>query len=143
MSMASGDILRTAYGQRLSGEDGYFDGFELGFYAGEQQRSINDAFYATPLVLYVLPANWATYYSNVGVRLAAPMVATTTGAGICGQFRFNGIKGAIVNRLLMGSVSAPGAGGDIQFSDVAWSVGLDVTISKLDLRPPPTTRLIF
>lgn len=140
MTLASGDNLRALYGRRLSGEDGHFDSFELGFYEGMPQDSINDSFYAVPLVLFPLSSSWATYYTNVGVRMAALMKVNTTTAGICGQFRFNGIKGGILSRLLMGSVSAPGGGGDIQFSDVAWSVGLPVTIKKLDLRPPSTTR---
>jgi hypothetical protein len=49
---------------------------------------------------------------------------------------FTGLLGTTRDPLQGGRVTKPGLGGDIQFSETGWPVGLPITLKKLILRPP-------
>lgn len=136
MSLATGPALRELFGKRLSGEDGYYDSFELAFFPGYVPSAITTPIYAAPLIVFPLPSPWATYLSAYGTVLTTEQTLTTTAPGVVTFFRFNGIKSAVTDPLQHGTVSTYGAGGDIQFSATGWPIGLPINLKRLYLRPP-------
>ena len=56
MPLASGNNLREQYGHRITGEDGYFDSFELAIFDGYRPRNIETPLYQSPLVVFSLPS---------------------------------------------------------------------------------------
>ena len=136
MSLATGPALRELYGRRLSGQDGYYDAFELVFFPGSIPPTTKSRSYSSPLVVFDLPSNWAVFNASSGTIMITPMTRETIAPGVVTHFRFNGILGAVHEVLQQGSVTKTGEGGDIQFPSTGWSVGLPVTLVRLYLRPP-------
>ena len=81
MPLASGNNLREQYGYRITGEDGYFDSFELAIFAGYRPRNIETPLYQSPLVVFSLPSPWAIYVSRYGTIGLTSQTETTTKAG--------------------------------------------------------------
>lgn len=136
MSLATGPALREIYGRRLSGQDGYYDAFELAFFPGSIPPTTNGPSYSAPLVVFDLASNWAFFDAQFGTIMNTPMTRETIAPGVVTHFRFNGILGAVHEVLQQGTVTKTGEGGDIQFPSTGWSVGLPVTLAALYLRPP-------
>lgn len=136
MALATGPELRELFGKRLSGQDGYYDSFELAFFSGSVPGAITAPIYSAPLVVFSLPSPWASYDATAGTILSAEQTEATTAAGMVTFFRFIGIKAGTPAALQQGTTSTPGAGGDIQFSATGWPVGLPITLKRLYLRPP-------
>ena len=136
MALGTGPALREVFGKRISGEDGYFDSFELAIFPKPIRYNASDKVYATPLVVFAFPSNWATYLPNYGAVFFGPETKPTTAAGEAAFFRINGIKSGVTACLLTGTITKNGSGGDMQFSDIGWPVGLPVTINNLYMRPP-------
>lgn len=136
MALGTGPALREVFGKRISGEDGYFDSFELAIFPKPIYYYASETVYATPLVVFAFPGTWATYLPNYGAIFVGPKTEPTTTAGEAAFFRINGIKSGVTACLLTGRITKNGSGGDMQFSDIGWPVGLPVTINHLYMRPP-------
>lgn len=136
MALGTGPALREVFGKRLSGEDGYFDSFELAIFPKPIYHYASDTVYAAPLVVFAFPRTWATYWPTYGALFVGPKTEPTTTAGEAAFFRINGIKSGVTACLLTGTITKNGGGGDMQFSDIGWPVGLPVTINHLFMRPP-------
>lgn len=136
MALGTGPALRELFGKRISGEDGYFDSFELAIFPEPIYYYASSTVYETPLVVFAFPSNWATYSPDNGALFVGPKTEPTTAAGEAAFFRINGIKSGATTCLLTGTITKNGSGGDMQFSDIGWPVGLPVTINLLYMRPP-------
>lgn len=136
MTLATGVALRDLHGKRLSGEDGYYDAFELAFFAGSVLGTMNATIYASPLVVFPLTSPWASYTNANGTLGVAEQTQNTINAGVCTWFMFTGLLGTTRDPLQGGRVTKPGLGGDIQFSETGWPIGLPITLKSLVLRPP-------
>lgn len=136
MALATGQMLRTLMCERMTGDDGYFDSFELVFFPGSSPPYITSTIYDVPLVVFPLPAGWAYYYQPEGVVMYAAQTQPVTAAGVPAFFRFNGIKSGVSEALLQGTVGLTGSGADMLFSQTGWPVGLPVSINALRFRPP-------
>lgn len=136
MALGTGPALSEVFGKRISGEDGYFDSFELAIFPAPIRYYASDKVYATPLVVFAFPSTWAIYVPGYGAVLSSPKTEPTTAAGEAAFFRINGIKSGVTACLLTGTITKNGGGGDMQFSDIGWPVGLPVTIIQLYMRPP-------
>ena len=136
MALATGQILRTLMCKRMTGDDGYFDSFELVFFPGNSPPYITSTIYAVPLVVFPLPNGWAYYYPPEGIVMNAAQTRPVTAAGVPTFFRFNGIKSGVSEALLQGTVGITGSGADMLFSQTGWPVGLPVSINALRFRPP-------
>ena len=136
MALGTGPALREVFGKRISGEDGYFDSFELAIFPEPIYYYASDTVYAAPLVVFAFPSTWATYLPDYGALFVGPKTEPTTAPGEAAFFRINGIKSGITACLLTGKITKNGGGGDMQFSDIGWPVGLPVTINHLYMRPP-------
>lgn len=136
MALGTGPALREVFGKRVSGEDGYFDSFELAIFPAPISYYASDNVYATPLVVFAFPSTWATYLPDYGALFVGPKTEPTTTAGEAAFFRINGIKSGVTACLLTGTITKNGGGGDMQFSDIGWPVGLPVTINRLYMKPP-------
>lgn len=136
MALATGQMLRTMMCERMTGDDGYFDSFELVFFPGSSPPYITSTIYDVPLVVFPLPDGWAYYYPPEGVVMYAAQTQPVTAAGVPAFFRFNGIKSGVSEALLQGTVGLPGSGADMLFSQTGWPVGLPVSINALRFRPP-------
>ena len=86
--------------------------------------------------MFAFPSTWAFYLPDYGAAFFGPETELTTAAGEAAFFRINGIKSGVTACLLTGTITKNGGGGDMQFSDIGWPVGLPVTINKLYMRPP-------
>ena len=136
MALGTGPALREFFGKRISGEDGYFDSFELAIFPEPISYYASDTVYATPLVVFAFPSPWATYFPSHGAVFFGPKTEPTTATGQAKFFRINGIKSGITACLLTGTITKNGGGGDMQFTDIGWPVGLPVKINHLYMRPP-------
>lgn len=136
MALGTGPALRELFGKRISGEDGYFDSFELAIFPAPIYYYASDTVYAAPLVVFAFPSTWAYYLPSHGVIFSDHKTELTTAAGEAAFFRINGIKSGVPACLLTGTITKNGGGGDMQFSDIGWPVGLPVTINLLYIRPP-------
>lgn len=136
MALGTGPAMREVFGKRISGEDGYFDSFELAIFPKPIYYYASETVYAAPLVVFAFPSTWATYLPDYGALFVGPKTEPTTTAGEAAFFRINGIKSGVTACLLTGTITKNGSGGDIQFSDIGWPVGLPVTINRLYMRPP-------
>lgn len=136
MALATGQMLRTLMCERMTGDDGYFDSFELVFFPGKRTSYITSTIYAVPLVVFPLPKGWAYYDPPVGVVLRAAQTQPVTAAGVPAFFRFNGIKSGISAALLQGTVGDMASGADMKFANTSWPIGLPVSINDLRFYPP-------
>ena len=136
MALATGLMLRTLMCERMSGDDGYFDSFELVFFPGDLPPNINSTIYDVPLVVFPLPQEWAIYYPAVGVVMVSARTAAVTAAGVPTYYRFNGIKSGVSTALLQGTVGDMASGADMKFANTGWPVGLPVSIKGLRFYPP-------
>lgn len=136
MALGTGPAMREVFGKRISGEDGYFDSFELAIFPKPIYYNASDTVYAKPLVAFAFPSTWATYLPRYGAIFVGPKTKPTTTAGEAAFFRINGIKSGVTACLLTGTITKNGSGGDMQFPDIGWPVGLPVTINHLYMRPP-------
>ena len=136
MALATGLMLRTIMCERLNGDDGYFDSFEMVFFPGGKPPYITDTIYAVPLVVFPLPKNWAIYHQSLGVVMVSPQTARVTAAGVPAYYRFNGIKSGISEALIQGTVGLPGSGADMKFTYTGWPIGLPVSMHRLNFYPP-------
>lgn len=136
MALGTGPAMREAFGKRISGEDGYFDSFELAIFPAPIYYYASETVYAAPLVVFAFPSTWAIYLPDYGAIFFDPKTEPTTTAGEAAFFRINGIKSGVTACLLTGTITKNGGGGDMQFSDIGWPVGLPVTINRLYMRPP-------
>ena len=136
MALATGLMLRTIMCERLNGDDGYFDSFEMVFFPGGRPPYITDTIYAVPLVVFPLPKNWAIYRPSLGVVMVSSKTAPVTTAGVPAYYRFNGIKSGISEALLQGTVGLPGSGADMKFTNTSWPIGLPVSLHRLNFYPP-------
>ena len=136
MALATGRMLRALMCERMTGDDGYFDSFELVFFPGNSPPPITSTIYDAPLVVFPLPIGWGWFFPPDGVVMHAARTQPVTAAGVPAFFRFNGIKSGVLEALLQGTIGLPGSGADIIFSQTGWPVGLPVTIKALRFRPP-------
>ena len=136
MALATGLMLRTLMCERMNGDDGYFDSFELVFFPGNSPPYITSAIYAVPLVVFPLPKNWAIYHPSLGIVMVSAQTALVTAAGVPAYYRFNGIKSGVSTALLQGTVGATGSGADMKFTNTAWPIGLPVSLNRLSFYPP-------
>lgn len=136
MALATGQMLRTLMCERMTGDDGYFDSFELVFFPGNSPPYITSTIYDVPLVVFPLPDGWAYYYPHEGVVMTGTHTQPVTAAGVPVFFRFNGIKSSISTALLQGTVGELGSGADMKFPNTGWPVGLPVSINGLRFYPP-------
>ena len=136
MALATGLMLRTLMCERMNGDDGYFDSFEMVFFPGKSPPYITSAIYAVPLVVFPLPKNWATYHPSLGVVMVSAQTAPVSAAGVPAYYRFNGIKSGVSTALLQGTVGATGSGADMKFTNTAWPIGLPVSLNRLSFYPP-------
>ena len=136
MALASGRMLRTLMCERIYGDDGYFDSFELVFFPGNSPPNINSTIYAVPLVVFPLPKNWAIYQPSLGVVMKSARTAPVTAAGVPAYYRFNGIKSGVSTALLQGTVGDMASGADMKFANTSWPIGLPVSIKGLRFYPP-------
>ena len=136
MALATGRMLRTLMCERMNGDDGYFDSFELVFFPGNYTPHITGTIYEVPLVVFPLPNGWAYYIRPEGVVMYAAQTQPVTAAGVPAFFRFNGIKSGVSEALLQGTVGLTGSGADMLFSQTGWPVGLPVSINALRFHPP-------
>lgn len=136
MALATGRMLRTLMCERMTGDDGYFDSFELVFFPGSSLPYITDTIYEVPLVVFPLPNGWAYYHPPRGVVMDTTKTQPVTAAGVPAFFRFNGIKSGVSEALLQGTVGLYGSDADMIFSQTGWPVGLPVSIEALRFHPP-------
>lgn len=136
MALATGLMLRTLMCERMNGDDGYFDSFELVFFPGNSPPPINSTIYDVPLVVFPLPKNWAIYQPSLGVVMVSARTAAVTAAGVPAYYRFNGIKSGVSTALLQGTVGDMGSGADMKFANTSWPIGLPVSIKRLNFYPP-------
>ena len=136
MALATGLMLRTLLCERMNGDDGYFDSFELVFFPGNSPPYITSAIYAVPLVVFPLPKNWAIYHPSLGIVMVSAQTALVSAAGVPTYYRFNGIKSGVSTALLQGTVGAIGSGADMKFTNTAWPIGLPVSLNRLSFYPP-------
>lgn len=136
MALATGLMLRTLMCERMNGDDGYFDSFELVFFPGNSPPPINNKIYDVPLVVFPLPKNWAIYQSSLGVVMKSARTAAVTAAGVPAYYRFNGIKSGVSIALLQGTVGDMASGADMKFANTGWPIGLPVSIKRLYFFPP-------
>lgn len=136
MALATGLMLRTLMCERMNGDDGYFDSFEMVFFPGTSPPDITSTIYDVPLVVFPLPKNWAIYRPSLGIMMTSARTAPVTAAGVPAYYRFNGIKSGISTALLQGTVGGIGSGADMKFTNTGWPVGLPVSINRLTFYPP-------
>ena len=136
MALATGLMLRTLMCERMNGDDGYFDSFELVFFPGNYTPYITGTIYEVPLVVFPLPNGWAYYIRPEGVVMYDAQTQPVTAAGVPAFFRFNGIKSGVSEALMQGTVGLPGSGADMIFSQTGWPIGLPVSINALRFHPP-------
>lgn len=136
MALATGLMLRTLMCERMNGDDGYFDSFEMVFFPGNSPPYITRPIYAVPLVVFPLPKNWAIYQPSVGLVMVSARTAPVTAAGVPAYYRFNGIKSGISEALIQGTVGLPGSGADMKFTNTSWPIGLPVSMHRLNFYPP-------
>ena len=136
MALATGLMLRTLMCERMTGDDGYFDSFELVFFPGYSPTYITSTIYGVPLVVFPLPKYWAIYHPSLGIVMVSDRTAPVTAAGVPAFYRFNGIKSGISAALLQGTVGDMGSGADMKFTNTAWPIGLPVSIKGLRFYPP-------
>ena len=139
MPLASGNNLREQYGYRITGEDGYFDSFELAIFDGYRPRNIETPLYQSPLVVFSLPSPWATYVSRYGTIDLTSQTETTTKAGEARFFRLIGIKSGTPYPLIQGTIGKVGADADISVTTTGWPLGLPVTLDSFTIYPPPAS----
>ena len=137
MALGTGPAMRKAFADKLTGADGTYSAWELAFFAGYNPKSASSTLYTPPLVAFQFTTGWAFYQTDFGVTLTRNQTQNVTTAGECTFFRFNAVVPGSRIALLHGSVSKNGAGGDIQFSDTGWPVGLPIKLDALYIRPPP------
>ena len=136
MALATGQMLRALMCERMTGDDGYFDSFELVFFPGNSPPSITSTIYEVPIVVFPLPNGWAFYHPPMGVIMSLAQTQPVTAAGVPAFFRFNGIKSGVSEALLQGTVGLTGSGADMIFSQTGWPIGLPVRIQDLRFYPP-------
>ena len=136
MALATGQMLRALMCERMTGDDGYFDSFELVFFPGSFSPYITSTIYEVPLVVFPLPNGWAYYHPPRGVVMNTTKTQPVTAAGVPAFFRFNGIKSGVSEALLQGTVGLYGSDADMIFSQTGWPLGLPVRINALRFRPP-------
>ena len=136
MALATGLMLRTMMCERMTGDDGYFDSFELVFFPGNSPPYITSTIYDVPLVVFPLPNGWAYYYPPEGVVMVSARTAAVTAAGVPTYYRFNGIKSGVSTALLQGTVGDMASGADMRFANTGWPIGLPVSIKRLHFYPP-------
>lgn len=129
--------MRKAFADRLTGADGVYTAWELAFFGGYDPKTASSQLYTPPLVAFQFATGWAYYDTSFGVILRASKIENVTTAGECKFFRFNAVVAGAPIAIFHGSVSKKGQGGDIQFSDVGWPLGLPIELQTLYLRPPP------
>ena len=136
MALATGLMLRTLMCERMNGNDGYFDSFEMVFFPGNSPPYITSTIYDAPLVVFPLPKNWAIYQPSLGLVMVSARTAPVTAAGVPAYYRFNGIKSGISTALLQGTVGDMASGADMKFANTGWPIGLPVSIKSLNFYPP-------
>ena len=136
MALATGQMLRALMCERMTGDDGYFDSFEMVFFPGNSPPDINSTIYDVPLVVFPLPKNWAIYRPSLGVVMVSARTAAVTAAGVPAYYRFNGIKSGISTALLQGTVGNMASGADMKFTNTSWPIGLPVSLHRLNFYPP-------
>ena len=137
MALGTGNNLRELYGLRVTGQDGYFDSFELAIFDGYSPGNTGATIYTAPLVVFTLPAPWAIYDSRYGTIGVTTQTEPTTKAGVAAFFRLIGIKSGTPSPLLQGTVGTRGSGADVTFSAVGWPLGLPITLRQFTVYPPP------
>lgn len=97
-------------------------------YTGSQPASANDAATGTLLATFTLanPA-FGNAASGTATLLSTPRTASAVAAGTAGWFRAATSGGATV---FDGSVTATGAGGQIELNTTTFSVGVDVELTS-------------
>lgn len=136
MALGTGITMRKLFGQRISGQDGHFDSFELVIFPGPIVNHASSTVYASPLVVFAFPSTWAYYLSDSGAVYVGPKTEPVITAGQAAFFRINGVKSGVTDCLLTGTITKNGEGGDMQFSDLGWPIGLPITITRLYMLPP-------
>lgn len=136
MALATGLMLRTLMCERMNGDDGYFDSFEMVFFPGNSPPYITSTIYDVPLVVFPLPKNWAIYHPSLGLVMVSAQTAPVTAAGVPAYYRFNGIKSGISTALLQGTVGDMASGADMKFANTSWPIGLPVSLIRLNFYPP-------
>lgn len=139
MPLASGNNLREQYGYRITGQDSYFDSFELAIFDGYRPSNIETRLYQSPLVVFSLPSPWATYVSRYGTIVLTSRTETTTKAGEARFFRLIGIKSGTPYPLIQGTIGKEGTGADVSVKQTGWPLGLPITLNSFTIYPPPAS----
>lgn len=129
---ALSDVL-TTYGSD-------YQGFGLIFSGGTVPSTVTAPELYSSLAGLSLPNNWGTFDDVSLIELDGEATGTVTKAGTPTWWSFAKIDGTeVVTPLLQGSVSESGQGGDIQFNNIDWAAGDQITLESFSIQLPVAT----
>ena len=88
------------------------------------------------LLVISFPLGWGEFNSSNQVVLLSPQSADVVIAGTASYFELVDYYGDQAETTIQGSVGTQGSGADIQFNNIQWAIGDNITLDSLIIQLP-------